>query len=105
MDNNFNVNQGGDDGDQSNIMSIFGKMKGLVTGIFTKWLYTAIAIPAMIIAYNFFKAFNTPDKNGKTFFNKCGELIVTVVEDVKHISYECPPLIEDFNKFVECLGF
>lgn len=79
---------------------IVGKMRSLFYGSVTKWLYAAIAIPASIIAYNIIMALH---KAG--FFESFAETVSDVVDDIQHLSYECPALIHDFDKFMGCLGF
>lgn len=67
--------------------------------------YYIIAIPALIITYNFFKALNTPNKDGISILDRIAGILTKVLDELVSISGDCPTLIGDFHKFIECLGF
>jgi hypothetical protein len=67
--------------------------------------YYIIAIPALIITYNFFKALNTPNKDGISILDRIAGILNKVLDELVSISGDCPTLIGDFHKFIECLGF
>lgn len=67
--------------------------------------YYIITIPALIITYNFFKALNTPNKDGISILDRIAGILTKVLDELVSISGDCPTLIGDFHKFTECLGF
>lgn len=79
---------------------IIGNMRNLIFGNMTKWLYAVVAIPACIIAYNLIMAL---DKWG--FFESINDTVHKTIDSIKYLSIKCPPLIHDFGKFTECMGF
>jgi hypothetical protein len=68
-------------------------------------IYYLVAIPAMYITYNVFKALDTKDSTGKSIIDNISDIISGVIKDITDISHECPTLIHDFPRFLDCLGF
>jgi hypothetical protein len=69
-----------------------------VIGIISNW-YMLVAIPAMTVTYNVFK---TLQEKGilDTLYNQVSESLKELVS----LSYTCPQLIYDVEKFMNCLG-
>lgn len=82
-----------------------GKLGGALVYIIINRLYYVIAIPAMIITYNVFLALNKPNDKGVSIFDRIFEVISKVLDNLTEISGQCPELIGDFPKFLECIGF
>lgn len=92
--------------DKEKVLNLAKSGKGkIVTLALKRWLYAIIAVPALIITYNVFNALNTPGEDGQSVFDKIGDIISEVIDDLVHISYHCPKLITDIHQFTECLGF
>lgn len=83
-------------------MSKLGKVFSYV--IINK-IYYLVAVPAIYITYNVFKALDKKDDSGKSIIDKISDVISEVIKDINDISHECPALIHDFPKFLDCLGF
>lgn len=77
-----------------------GKMSKLLYGKVLKWFYVAISLPAAVIAYNIIEVLNE-----KKFFQYLSESISENITDITRLSSKCVPLIDEFGRFMDCLGF
>jgi hypothetical protein len=73
--------------------------------IILKRLYYLIVIPAVYITYNVLKALTEKDEKGQSILDNISDIIAEVVNDIMDISDQCPALIGDFPRFLDCLGF
>lgn len=73
--------------------------------IILKRIYYLIVIPAIYITYNVLKALTAKDKKGQSILDKISDIIMEAVNDITDLSHQCPALIGDFPKFLDCLGF
>lgn len=78
--------------------------KGLVR-LVQKKLYLAVVVPAIYITYKIFQAITKEDSNGNSILNSIIETISSVTKSIEEASDNCPQLIGDFTKFLDCLGF
>ena len=85
--------------------SAIAKAGGTFVSILLNRIYYLIAVPAMVVAYNVYKALDAKDAKGKSIFDKISDIITEAVIDVIDVSNQCPALIGDFSKFLDCLGF
>ena len=85
--------------------STIAKVGGAFVSVLLNRLYYLVAIPAMVVAYNVYKALDAKDDQGKSIFDKISDIITEAVNDVTDVSNQCPALIGDFSKFLDCLGF
>ena len=83
-----------------------------VSGIDASFIYTLlsnwyliIAVPAMQVTYNVFKALSAKDINGQSILDKFQVIVQEALDTILQASTECPQKIADINKFFDCLGF
>lgn len=70
-----------------------------ILGIISNW-YLLVAVPAMTVTYNVFKSLQE-----QGILDSMYNQVYGVLQDMIKFSSECPQLIYDINKFVQCLGW
>lgn len=89
----------------SNAISKVSKLGKTFVHVIINKIYYLIAIPAIYITYNVFKVLDRKDAKGKSIIDNISDIISGVVKEVMDLSHECPALIHDFPRFLDCLGF
>lgn len=70
-----------------------------ILGIISNW-YLLVAIPAMTVTYNVFKSLKD-----QGILDSLYNQVSFVLKDIIKLSSECPQLIYDISKFMQCLGW
>ena len=82
---------------------VFSKLKGsqgsFIYSLMSKW-YVIIAIPAMVVTYNVFKALSDAG-----ILDKMQKNLEAILAEITKVSVDCPKYLGDFNDFLQCLGF
>jgi hypothetical protein len=89
----------------SNKIAYFVEMGKKIISVMQKKLYLVVIAPAIYVTYKVLEAVTKKDHSGKSIFNSIIGTIDHVTKEVQELSDECPQLIGEFGKFLDCIGF